>query len=576
MLALMAGSVFATAINELKTSAAITAGQSIRANSGLTAFECFTPSESTHNHDSTYVAKSLFDANSIIYATFDNTPLALPLTASTIVGRKATGVIAALTGSDVRTICGLATTDSPTFAAMYLGGSLLCNGDGFQTNDTIVFKPGAISTKYITFQNSGTYPEISASGTGADLLITAAGGNVRFDNENLITTGTLGAGAITGTSFSGPLTGNVTGNVSGSSGSCTGNAATVTTNANLTGPITSTGNATSIASQTGTGTKFVVDTSPTLVTPTLGEATATSINKVAITPPTTTATLAISEANTLNCTSTSYVSQDYRTTGTPQFAGLGLSTGASTAYKLNIQDAAWAPADDAVVGIFSIPVVTHQDKTNVYGLQFQSYWKPTLTADKTAITLIGCFGGAYAENISNSYFVYITGSVTGFWGGANLIKTGSAALYAANTYGFRSVGTVVNGGTVITANYQVYAGTPTISNGGTIPTSYGFYEAGQAVAGVTTGWGLAINTQSYINGNLRVGSAVAPTAALDVTGAGLFSSTVTSTQFKLSALNTAPANAADTGTLGEIRVDASYIYICTATNTWKRAAIATW
>ena len=42
------------------------------------------------------------------------------------------------------------------------------------------------------------------------------------------------------------------------------------TNANLTGPITSVGNVTSIASQTGTGTKFVVDTSPTLVTPDLG------------------------------------------------------------------------------------------------------------------------------------------------------------------------------------------------------------------------------------------------------------------------------------------------------------------
>lgn len=44
----------------------------------------------------------------------------------------------------------------------------------------------------------------------------------------------------------------------------------VTTNANLTGPITSVGNTTSIASQTGTGSKFVVDTSPTLVTPNLG------------------------------------------------------------------------------------------------------------------------------------------------------------------------------------------------------------------------------------------------------------------------------------------------------------------
>ena len=57
----------------------------------------------------------------------------------------------------------------------------------------------------------------------------------------------------------------------------TGSAATVTTNANLTGPITSSGNATSIASQTGTGTKFVVDTSPTLVTPDIGVATGTSL-----------------------------------------------------------------------------------------------------------------------------------------------------------------------------------------------------------------------------------------------------------------------------------------------------------
>jgi hypothetical protein len=51
---------------------------------------------------------------------------------------------------------------------------------------------------------------------------------------------------------------------------------------NLTGPITSVGNATSLASQTGTGTKFVVDTSPTLVTPVLGVATATSINGTTI------------------------------------------------------------------------------------------------------------------------------------------------------------------------------------------------------------------------------------------------------------------------------------------------------
>jgi len=51
---------------------------------------------------------------------------------------------------------------------------------------------------------------------------------------------------------------------------------------NLTGPITSVGSATSVAAQTGTGSTFVMDTSPTLVTPALGVATATSINGTTI------------------------------------------------------------------------------------------------------------------------------------------------------------------------------------------------------------------------------------------------------------------------------------------------------
>ena len=51
---------------------------------------------------------------------------------------------------------------------------------------------------------------------------------------------------------------------------------------NLTGPITSVGNVTSIASQTGTGSTFVVQDSPTLTTPNIGVATATSINGTTI------------------------------------------------------------------------------------------------------------------------------------------------------------------------------------------------------------------------------------------------------------------------------------------------------
>ena len=37
-----------------------------------------------------------------------------------------------------------------------------------------------------------------------------------------------------------------------------------------------------------------------------------------------------------------------------------------------------------------------------------------------------------------------------------------------------------------------------------------------------------------------------------------------------------PASATAAGTAGEIAWDANYIYVCTATNTWKRVAISTW
>ena len=39
---------------------------------------------------------------------------------------------------------------------------------------------------------------------------------------------------------------------------------------------------------------------------------------------------------------------------------------------------------------------------------------------------------------------------------------------------------------------------------------------------------------------------------------------------------TAPATAGATGTTGQVAVDTGFIYVCTATDTWKRVAIATW
>lgn len=51
-----------------------------------------------------FVPKSLYDANTILYAVTDDTPVALPVGASTIVGRGATGNIVALTGAETLAI----------------------------------------------------------------------------------------------------------------------------------------------------------------------------------------------------------------------------------------------------------------------------------------------------------------------------------------------------------------------------------------------------------------------------------------------------------------------------------------
>jgi len=76
------------------------------------------------------------------------------------------------------------------------------------------------------------------------------------------------------------------------------------TNSNLTGPITSSGNTTAVASQTGTGSKFVMDTAPTLVNPVLGIATATSVNGTTI-PSSKTLVVTTDKLNVLAATTSS-------------------------------------------------------------------------------------------------------------------------------------------------------------------------------------------------------------------------------------------------------------------------------
>ena len=68
----------------------------------------------------------------------------------------------------------------------------------------------------------------------------------------------------------------------------------------------------------------------------------------------------------------------------------------------------------------------------------------------------------------------------------------------------------------------------------------------------------------------------APSGSLSIAATGRITLAAPTSGYALGIPTKTPATAADTGTAGNISWDASYVYVCTATNTWKRAAITTW
>ena len=88
------------------------------------------------------------------------------------------------------------------------------------------------------------------------------------------------------------------------------------------------------------------------------------------------------------------------------------------------------------------------------------------------------------------------------------------------------------------------------------------------------------NQNIYTNGNLLQISAGGKGATViqinDSQGKFTLNGQVEVESLSVSSLNTAPASATATGTTGQIKYSEDYIYVCTATNTWKRTAITTW
>lgn len=79
----------------------------------------------------------------------------------------------------------------------------------------------------------------------------------------------------------------------------------------------------------------------------------------------------------------------------------------------------------------------------------------------------------------------------------------------------------------------------------------------------------------YSNGSERMRIESSGKVLIGTTTAGASKLTIADDSIQINTAKT-PASATATGTTGQVCWDASYIYVCTATDTWKRAAIATW
>ncbi len=86
------------------------------------------------------------------------------------------------------------------------------------------------------------------------------------------------------------------------------------------------------------------------------------------------------------------------------------------------------------------------------------------------------------------------------------------------------------------------------------------------------------NTPIVLTGTERVEVAVLPAAGAAFGAPGSVATTQDIANLAIGRVTgpTTPASAAAAGVAGTILWDASYIYVCVATDTWKRVAIATW
>lgn len=221
------------------------------------------------------------------------------------------------------------------------------------------------------------------------------------------------------------------------------------------------------------------------------------------------------------------------------------------------------------------PLLTLTPKGTGYVTTPNGYWHSTATAlsggyglNASGVSYLGIQSALISSTksaIALGYTATPMGAITPI---AHFVETGNV-LIGTTTDISGSAGLKVAGTTAATNNTSgaVQIGSNIGLSGNSGGPSY--FGGNGNFAGTTS-------ASSSTTGTLTIGNGTAATNVAIGGGNINAGGTLTIGSTVIHTLSATPASASAAGTVGTISWDSSFIYICVATNTWKRVAIATW